>query len=546
MSLDKLIEAFLTEAALAKGSQRVMNDAKMVAALARRLRSDADFNPSSFPRGADVKFEKMPDQELAQWFLENLDRIEREGYEGTVYSRDGANSEWITRKYVEGKHNWEDITGVMNMNLRDWYVLKNRGMLDANHTDIPKFNSVRDIGKYMNLHYEDKLKDVRDAAKNAAINKMAKSACIVDNDDYKIYTVFNWAAARRLGLGTQWCTANSSYDGNYDSYSKNMLFQLYPKDAEEVVKTGKVVGVTVKGTEKYQFDAGGSFQDLADDPAHPAEIKEKFPYLYSDLVKGLSEKKTQIEDAVEQLQQDPVLMGSKEGKIRRAYKITDEIKKLSSLKKYFTDEVRPKEQAEEVPSNAGAEEPAQQPQLGNNQPPQGQQAMEKVDKDVAAMLESLRKYDILKESVAPVLGMRTLTGATLISEKNTDDTLAQRPNNMIKNYGKELKYIKNANSDEYKKAYPIDGPKGKLPEAEDVDEAAKKSDIPAVNRKKSGKPDWMVTKDDLTKEKSDNLSSKEGIDKAKEKTNIKEEADQEVLDWMQRFSKLGNMKGYGR
>jgi hypothetical protein len=34
--------------------------------------------------------------------------------------------------------------------------------------------------------------------------------------------------------------------------------------------------------------------------------------------------------------------------------------------------------------------------------------MENVDKDVAAMLASLKKYDILKESVAPVLGMQTL------------------------------------------------------------------------------------------------------------------------------------------
>ena len=78
--LTQLIEAFLLEAAaLTKGSQRIMNDKKMVAALAARVRRDSDFNPSSFPPGADMKFEKAPDEEVARWFLENIDRIEREG-----------------------------------------------------------------------------------------------------------------------------------------------------------------------------------------------------------------------------------------------------------------------------------------------------------------------------------------------------------------------------------------------------------------------------------------------------------------------------------
>jgi hypothetical protein len=498
--LDSLIEAIIMEAAaLTKGSQRVMNDKNMVANLADAIRDDARSNPKAFATGFWKTSQKATDESLAQWFLENIDTIEKEGYDGVVYSRDGVNSEWIARRYIAGSHNWEDLVGVMNMNLRDWYVLKNRNMLDANHRDIPKFSSVRDIGKYMNVHYEDRLKDVRDAAKNAAINKVAKSACVVDNDDYKIYTVFNWAAARRLGLGTQWCTANSSSDANYNTYSdRAMLFQLYPKDAKEIVKTGKIVGKETRGTEKYQFDAGhgGSFNDLADDPASTNYIKETFPFLYTDLVAGLNTNKSKMQEALDALSQDETLNSNKEGKIKK-YDIDKEIDKLSMLKRYFTDKVRPKAKPAEEPSEPGAEMPAQ-PQLGNEPQPQGQQAMENVDKDVAAMLQSLKKYDILAESIAPVLGMKTLTGSTPISEKNapkTGDTLAQRPKNMMKDYGNEVKGIKKADPEEYKKAFPIDGPaKGKkLPEEK-----------------------------------------------------VAESADTEVLEWMQRFSKLGNMKGYGR
>jgi hypothetical protein len=127
MQFFSLIESLLMEAvALTKGSQRVMNDKNLVANLADSVRDDARSHPSAFPAGSSRTFQKAPDEQLAQWFLENIDKIEKEGYEGTVYSRDGVNSEWIVRRYIAGSHNWEDLTGVMNMNLRDWYLLKNR------------------------------------------------------------------------------------------------------------------------------------------------------------------------------------------------------------------------------------------------------------------------------------------------------------------------------------------------------------------------------------------------------------------------------------
>ena len=95
-----LRETFLTEAALTKGSQRVLADKKMVAGLADAMRDDAASHPQNFPPNSKRTFQKAPDEELANWFLENLDKIEREGYEGTVYSRDGAYSDWIVRRYI--------------------------------------------------------------------------------------------------------------------------------------------------------------------------------------------------------------------------------------------------------------------------------------------------------------------------------------------------------------------------------------------------------------------------------------------------------------
>ena len=478
-----LTEMFLTEAtALTKGSQRVLADKKLVAGLADAMRDDARSHPQNFPPNSARTFQKALDEELAQWFLENIDKIEKEGYEDTIYSKDGVYSEWIVRRYIAGSHSWEDIIGVMNMNMRDWTLLKNRNMLDANHKDIPKFNSVRDLGKYLATHYHDKLEQIRDAAKNAAVNKIAKKAKIVDNEDYSIYTVFNWAAARALGLGTQWCTANSKDNHNYETYaSRAMVFQVYPKNPEHVDREGKVLGKRTTGPEKYQFDAGTPcFHDIADDPASKPEIIEKFPYIYSDLVKGLKQHKSQLEILMKEMSEDPQLAGNEAGKTK-VYDIDDEIKKLKKLQNlgYFTDQVRPKSGV------SSAEEPAgDQPQAlpAPQQPaPQGNPQMENVDKDVAAMLNSLKKYDMLTESVSPVLGMVTL------GEKKKPDFL-----DFDKDEDKKEPMTK-ALKDKEKKAGPTDESDS---EGGEIDESAQTG------------------------------------------------ADQEVLTWMKRFASLGKMSGY--
>lgn len=630
-----LFEMILTEAvALTKGSQRVMNDKKMVADLADSLRDDAATNPSSFPPGSNRSFQRAPDEQLARWFLENLDNIEREGYEGTVYSRDGVNSEWIARRYIAGSHNWEDITGVMNMNLRDWYLLKNRNMLDANHKDLPKFNSVRDVGFYMTTHYKDQLEKVRDAARNAARNKMAKSVKLVDNDDYRIYTTLNRAAGCALGLGTQWCTANSNYGGHFHTYSNRaMLFQLFPY-AKTKDESGNLVNVkdeddkkVIDPNEKYQFDAGGpNFMDATDRPANPDVISKKFPYLYTDLVKGLKDGKAKMEQAFKDLSIDPTLQGE-DYKIK-TYEINDEIEKLQKFigRGYFTDEVRPtKKSHAEEPASDLPPLPPTEPQvenlfvLGNNmlqemgifdqaelfeidkfveglnssesysigdrvtqrglpaelevievghsipnipciltvrdtdsgnifkvsssscskvsnecdagqqpgifdEPILKENIMENVDKDVAAMLRSLKKYDMLAESVAPVL-----------EKKKPDADGDGVPDWADKKPGKD-------DNEEIDEAQLNELSADTLKKYSDA--ARWKAGARALGIADHSDAEYMAKHEKGAKRADQKIKDKQGDLFGDKK--VKEAADPEVLEWMQRFAKLGNMKGYGR
>ena len=554
--LQYLIESVIMEdAALTKGSQRVMNDKNLVAGLADAVRDDSRSHPQNFPAGFNRTSQKTPDEGLAQWFLENIDKIEKQGYEGTVYSRDGVNSDWIVRRYIAGSHNWEDLIGVMNMNLRDWYLLKNRDMLDPNHRDIPKFNSVRDIGKYMSTHYHDKLDDIRSAAALAAVKKQSKLAKVVDNDDYKIYTVFNWAGARTVGNGTQWCTANSQSRTNYENYSKSgMLFQLFPKDPEHVDKTGGVIGKRTVGPEKYQFDAGsGSFNDIADDVVGSNVISKKFPYLYSDLLAGLKQHKGELQTAIDTMVADETLK-TPETKVQ-PYKIDDEITKLKRFKEkgYFTDKVRPKA----VSSKDDSEQ--EQPQIS---PPAEQPApMENIRELARKMLEGIvlsepdaddepDKKELGEEGdemddtgIAPPSasssGLGSMgggAGPTGGGGQYPPGTAPTMPESFI-NKGN----IMENNVDKDVAAMLTSLKKyDKL-----VESVAPVMGMVTLGEKKGELPPWLKDKKDEKADPKDGADP-EDFDDFNESKKVEEGVDPDVLAWMGRFAKLGNMKGYAR
>jgi hypothetical protein len=594
-TFNSLTRKVLTESvALTKGSQRVMNDTNLVSNLADAIRDDARSNPASFPSGSARSFQKAPDEQLAQWFLENIDKIEREGYEGIVYSRDGVNSDWIVRRYIAGSHNWEDLTGVMNMNLLDWYLLKNRNLLDANHKDLPKFNSVRDLGFYMTTHYKDKVDNLKKVAKNAERAKMSKSIKLVDNDDYRIYTTLNRAAGCALGLGTQWCTANSNYDGHFHRYSDEaMLFQLFPY-WKEPDREGNIVDVTDKDgkkklsqTEKFQFDAGGpNFMDVTDKRADPNVVRTQFPYLFTDLANALTEKKPDMEKAFAELSVDPKLQ-EKDFKIK-TYEIDQEIEKLHKFvnQGFFTDKVRPSakpkikhdELAPEVTQESFNKKINSTAEILKFK---GTVVMEEMDKDVAAMLQSLKKYDRLTESVAPVLMARpqivekdegkhnngTTTGFKAVAKKaaaeygskEAGEKVAGAVRNKMKAAGKieeandknpwmdlakkddnKSSTVKTDKGVKHEKDYDSKNKKAKDDEDDELDEALQ---IMAQIAEANG----IVSEEDDEDEYLQDPPSEVNVDPALlKRDNVKEGADLEVLEWMHRFSKLGNMKGYGR
>jgi hypothetical protein len=163
------------------------------------------------------------------------------------------------------------------------------------------------------------------------------------------------------------------------------------------------------------------------------------------------------------------------------------------------------------PTGGGKYSPGTAPSMPESANYKGKDIMENVDKDVAAMLASLKKYDMLVESVAPVIGMVTL------GEKKGDLP----------------PWLKDK---EEKKDEPEAKDDAKEEDKEKVDES---DDSEPYGYKKQYKKDEEEA--DTTRKTAKALNKE--ADKEK-KDEVKEGADQEVLDWMKRFSKLGDMKGY--
>lgn len=312
---------------LTKGARNVLADKKLVSSLAAAVKDDHTA-PKSIRKDRNLS-----DLDIATWFVQELDKLDSQGLGGVISVRDGKNHMWIAKGYAAGNDIWEDIAGEYPEAIRDFTVLRNRNMLDERHKEITKYKGVKDLHRYMVVHYEKMLQDLRRDAELNAIMKNKRSILIVDEPEYRVWLLQNRGAACAFGKGATYCTANSRDPSMWNSYSSRAaIFGMVP--SEQKTYSGKALtgGEHQDLPEKFQFDAGSSsFRDPLDRQMPPDEVKDRFPYLWNDLLKGLKAHKADIE---EPNQEDAVE--------KKSYKVDDEIQKLKTqLNKYWTDEKRP-------------------------------------------------------------------------------------------------------------------------------------------------------------------------------------------------------------
>lgn len=561
-----------------KGSKKALQDKRLVSEIARELKDQSKLNPSVFPAGTYRTFRNMADQQVAEWFFSEIDKLEKAGYNGIKFSQDGSNNDWLARKFINGGHSWEDIIGKFPQQMYNWYLLKRYNRLEPRHVNVPAYSGLHELGNVMTRYYADALKSLEDESKYEQIRKNAKSLIVVDNDDYRIYTTLNRTANQIIGRGTVWCTTSLTPPDRtgtlFDTYADQaMLFQLFPKDAQDVSieKYGRDRLIT--GKERYQFgaDRGYSFMNLGDIPVPKEEIQERFPYLYDDLTTALRAMKPEFERITKEFSEDPTLNKIPALKIK-VYNIDQEIQKLKGFvdNGKFSTQKRP----------AAIENPEQPPEPNQPSPssPQNEswsgnddrhnliikeEKMSNVDKDIAAMLNSLKKYDhlakktVLKESSMPEVDemfdysnpdssmLARPTHDELARRQALADFETSRGNSLMGMYGDEYK-----DRFKYGDFYDIAGPKGVLPEDEleegDMEEGNEFSG--ALNKARAAGDDSFTLggeeypvkeqSSEPTGPSNDDVFVGPGGQKFKEEDD---QPDQDVMEWMGRFSRLGKI-----
>lgn len=356
-----------------KGAKNVLANKSLVAGIADQIRMDHTV-PKDITRD-----KKKTDLDLVTWFVDQLDNIEQAGMVGIRFSQNGQYHMWIATNYSQGRDIWEDISGEMAAALTYFTTLKNRTyppdwpveslrgkpMLDIRHQDIGKYRGVKELHRYMLTHYKPILDDITKKAREQAAEKWfrqnARSVKLADTPEYDLYLLQNWPAAFIHGKGCAFCTFNSRNDYQFQDYSKSSpLFGLVPKQLPRIEKGGKDTGQNI--LQKFQFDpATHSFKDYLDHQANSTWVKETFPYLLDDLIKGLKENQAEIENPTPETVKGQGPMSDRQNTTgmptangapmeKKAYNVADVISQLKTkLTEFWTDKKRPA--AEEPPAS---------------------------------------------------------------------------------------------------------------------------------------------------------------------------------------------------
>jgi hypothetical protein len=311
-------------------SAKILKDPKQTKMLAIAFRHD-----HTIPRHLIAKLGPRPtDQEIVQTWSELMDNTLRSNNYGDL-SADGKFDDWLTRLYINGQADYEDINGEGGDALGIWKALSKRGLLKPQDQDFNRFSTIKQLQRLRNdPQYRSELARIKDAEKIEKMKREKSDTVIVDNERYYAIVPFNYGACYTFGNAAgykpNFCTSSSSGADWFQRYAPN----------------GMIVSITDKQNQdsadgKWQFHAATN-QLVNGDQERRHDIRwndEKFSKLFPGLMKEIIQG---IETHAEDLKQ-------KSAKLTRGgYDIASEVDAIKT--KY------PLSYASEVPTADGDEE----------------------------------------------------------------------------------------------------------------------------------------------------------------------------------------------
>jgi len=167
-----------------------LKDPKTVKMLTIAMRHDG-----TLPKDKVAKLGTKPtDDQVVQLWSELLDGSLRATDYGDL-SQDGKFDEWLTRMYINGVADYEDINGEGGDALGAWKALSIRGKLKEKDQDFNKFKNLRQIQAIIqSREYRDELRKIKDAEVIEKHKREKKETTLIDDDRFLVTIPYNYGA----------------------------------------------------------------------------------------------------------------------------------------------------------------------------------------------------------------------------------------------------------------------------------------------------------------------------------------------------------------
>lgn len=242
----------------------------------------AKLGPKPTPEQTLQLWSDLLDESLSNTRYGNISVIRNS--QGKVIE-DGPFDIWLTKLYMNGQANFEDINGEGGDALGAWYVLKSKNKLKPNQNQLQNLKSIKAIQNIVNKReYRDELKKIEDAEVIEKHKRERKEIVLVDNQRFLVVMPMNYGACYTFNN-------SAGYQANFCTGSSSGLrwFQNYAPDGPVISVTDKTKIDQAEG--KWQLHAQTrQIVDADQTRRHDTNWNdERFSRLFPGLMKAIGD-----------------------------------------------------------------------------------------------------------------------------------------------------------------------------------------------------------------------------------------------------------------
>jgi len=144
-------------------------------------------------------------------------------------------SDWLTKLYVNGVADFEDISGEAKDSLAVWLVLSTRGLLAPADQDFNRFQNIDRLNKLKNKpRYATELNRIKNAEIIEKHKRDKKETVVYEDDRFRVTVPYNYGACYTFnnadGFNANFCTGSSNGLSWFKSYApEGMIVSIIDK-----------------------------------------------------------------------------------------------------------------------------------------------------------------------------------------------------------------------------------------------------------------------------------------------------------------------------